>query len=157
MTTSGPVAPRGMRWMRIALAVSLALNLLVLGAAGGALTMRGKWHGEERRSTHSVGMLGRALDPADRRVIRQGMRAAHEQGELARVNHRAELEGLVADLRAVPFDPQPVAERLAQRRAEMDARYEVGQRLLLERIAAMTDAERAAFADRLAEADKARR
>jgi uncharacterized membrane protein len=79
------------------------------------------------------------------------MREAYQTGALTRTDRQAMLSALVADLRAVPFDPQAVAERLAQRHAEMEARTAMVRRLLLERLGQMTDAERAAFADRLAQ------
>lgn len=149
MSGSEAMPPRGARWMRIALAASLALNLLVVGVVGGALLMRGKWQGHERQVAFSGGMLTRALDPDDRREIGRRMRAAYDAGELPRGDRRAALEDLVADLRAVPFDPGAVAEGLAQRQARMEAHFQLGQRLLLERLTQMTDAERAAFAERL--------
>lgn len=142
-------APRTARWMRIALAVSLALNLLVLGAVGGAMTMRGKWQGHERGAGFSGGPLTHALVPEDRREIGRQMRAAYDTGQLPRSDRAAALDGLVAHLRAVPFDPQAVADDLAARQTGMEAHFQLAQRLLLERLTRMTDAERTAFADRL--------
>ena len=58
---------------------------------------------------------------------------------------------MVADLRAVPFDPEPVAERFARHRAGFEERLELGLTLLLERLTDMQPDERAAYADRLEE------
>lgn len=155
---SGPIQqpPRTARWVRVLLALSLALNLLVLGAVGGALTMRGKWQGHARVAGFSGGPLTRALVPEDRRRIGQEIRAAYDTGALPRVDRAAALEALVADLRAVPFDPQAVAAELDDRQIRLEAHFRMAQRLLLDRLTQMTDAERAAFADRLVKGRKSR-
>jgi hypothetical protein len=52
-------------------------------------------------------------------------------------------------LRADPFDAEALRNVVANQGDRMAARLALGQDLILARIAAMTPAERAAFADRL--------
>jgi len=150
---STPKTNRMRRWMRVLLVVSLALNLLVIGAVGGAMFMRGKWKPSGAHRGAHGGPLTRALSPEDRHAIGQKMREAHNQARPSPAEHQR----LVADIKAVPFDPEAVAARLRKHRAAMLDQFELGQRLLIERLSAMTDAERAAFADRLKEHKPKRR
>ncbi len=154
-STEQTPAPRMRRSLRILLAASLALNILVLAAFGGAVAMRGKWQGHA-----GAGMMGgaltHALTPEDRHAIRDQMRAMRGDAAGARAARRAAHDGLIEDLRRVPFEPERVAAHLQTRRQQMNERLELGQTLLLQRLSAMSDAERAAFADRVSEYDKRR-
>lgn len=142
---SGGLPPR----LKILLVASLALNLLILGAAGGAVMTWGHGGGHTAHHSGIGGPLTRALRPQDRRVIGMRMhrilRDVHGQQDA----RRADFAGLIADLRQVPFEPEAVALRLSRHREVLAERLELGQSLLLERLSAMSDAERAAFADRV--------
>jgi len=149
MTDGNGAPPRGgMRpWLRVLLVASLAVNLLVLGALGGAVMTWG--HGPH--FTHGRGIGGpltRALDRDDRRAIGREMRRTFGGAHRGAGPAGGDPGALVADLRAVPFDPAPVEDRLSRHREALGKRMEMGQRLLLERLSEMSDAERAAFADR---------
>lgn len=147
--TTGP-AGGTRRWMRALLVVSLALNLLVAGIAGGALF---KWsHGgrpHPPRLDMAGGPLTRALAPEDRHAIGREMRRAYRSGDTPHADLRAELEGLVTDLNAAPFDATAVERRLVRHRAAFVDRLERGQQLLLDRLVAMSPEERRAYAQRL--------
>lgn len=137
------------RWMRLVLVVSLALNLLVIGAvAGAAITGGGPWRGMEAHG----GPMARALTPEDRRILRQ--RSLEARGDLrdGRRAHRAAMQELVTLLRATPFDAEAVEAQMRVVRVMLGERMAQGQSLLLDRLSDMTPAERAAYADRLAEA-----
>jgi hypothetical protein len=153
MAENDQAAPVRMKpWLRVLLAVSLALNLIVVGLVGGALVMRERWHAHHPpQATRIIGPLTRALEPADKRAIGREIRAAyHARSDRARPT--ADLEGLLADLRRDPFEAEAVAAHLRMQRARLSDRLELGQRLLLERLEQMSAAERAAYADRVAEA-----
>jgi len=130
------------RRLRILLVVSLGLNLLFLGAIGGAVLRHGQDTAEGR---HAGGALTRALAPEDRRAIAREMRRAAG----GRHQMRASWEGLLTDLRRVPFDAEAMQARLAVHRGVMQGRFDLGQSLLVERLSLMSDAERAAYADRV--------
>jgi len=140
--------PRMRPWLRILLGVSLALNLLVLGLAlGAAIRFGGPDRG--RPSTPLGVLLFHELPRADRRALREEHLGAREDRAAQRRADAAELD---AALRAVPFDSARVAAFLvaqAARHRDLDRSMRAAW---LRRVAQMTDAERAAYADRLAEA-----
>jgi len=149
MTDPNPPAQSSTgRLMRVLLAVSLAVNLLVFGAIGTAYFTWG--HGAHPHNARGIGgPLTRALDREDRRAIGREMRRAFRAGGHGGARKRPDFKALIADLRASPFDPDKVEARLTLHRAILGERMEMGQRLLLERLAGMSDAERADFADRV--------
>jgi hypothetical protein len=62
---------------------------------------------------------------------------------------RADVEDLLATLRADPFDPAAAEAALAAITRRATDRLDLGRELMADRILAMSDAERLAFADRL--------
>lgn len=150
-------AHRPRPWVRILLIVSLAFNLLVLGLIGGALLSGGKWRHHHPPRLEAGGPLTRALSHEDRRAIGRKMRQAYRDGGIEARNHRQKVFGeLVAAVEAVPFDPDTVRQRMADLNAMFRDRFELGQKLLIDRLSEMNDAERAAYADRLREGMKRR-
>ncbi len=143
--------PGGMRpWLRVLLGVSLALNLLIVGLMGGAMVMRGKWQEHHKTRLEMMGgPMTRALSREDRRAMGREMRQNFGNRQTMHEEMRAGMEDLIADLKAVPFEAQAVANYMAGHHAEFNARLEQGQALLLQRLTKMDDAERAAYADRL--------
>lgn len=134
--------------MRILLVTSLALNLLVVGlAAGWALRHAGSAH--PARLDMAGGPLTRALSHEDRREIGQRMRQAWGAADGGRADLRTSYDALVADLRAVPFDPAQVSARMRQHRERFAMRFEMGQDVLVRHLSTMSDADRRAYADRL--------
>ncbi len=146
-------APGGMRlWLRVLLVLSLAMNLLIVGALVGAMFTWSNWRSHHpSRLEMAGGPLTRALTPEDRRAIGKEMRKAHRKEDGHRARHHGELLGLVADLKAEPFDPAAVEQRLARHRQSFDDRLGLGLGLLTTRLTQMTPEDRAAYADRLQE------
>lgn len=134
--------------LRIALAVSVALNLLILGLVAGAVLRDGGPRGRMMGDV-AFGPFTEALAPEDRAALRRefvqrlpGMRDVRRQ-------MRADFAGLLAALRAEPFDMEAVRGLIAGQSDRMAERLALGQDLLLGRIGAMTPQARADFADRL--------
>lgn len=149
-TTTPAPAPRSPLWMKIALAVSVALNLAVVGMAGGAAW---RFHSDGGPSGPvrdlGFGPFSEALAPDDRAAMRKEFFETRGDFRQVRREMRADFTAMLAALRAEPFEAtalQAVLDRQRARGAEM---AEVGSRLLGARIAAMTADERRAFADRL--------
>ncbi|MBR9844402.1 MAG: periplasmic heavy metal sensor [Rhodobacteraceae bacterium] len=145
--TEQPSKAKMRRGTRIVLIVSLALNLLVVGLAVGAVLSGGpKGHRDMRMPPHV-----RALAPADRRAIGQEIRKAHRAGALGeRSGPRS--SGRLADLlAAVPFDRAAVADLQEQTERAERARFSAARDIWLDHVAQMSDAERAAYAERLRE------
>lgn len=143
--------PASGKGLKIAFAVSLALNLLVAGLVAGA------WMGEghSRRGLPrdlSFGPFSEALSREDRRALRQEIMADMAALRDGREAARAEFDGLLAALRADPFDPVEVDAALTAIVARNAGRLEKGQALLQGRISDMSTEDRLAFADRLAKA-----
>lgn len=138
-------APRRRRWMRWALGLSLALNLAVLGLVAGAALR----HGGPDRGGHPKPMgvmLYRELPREIRRELRETAFAPRAEIDRQR---RADAAAVDAALRAQPFDPARLEAVLQAQAAQRAAHHARMQAAWLDRVAAMSDAERAAYADRL--------
>jgi uncharacterized membrane protein len=142
-----PPASGGPGWIKVALAISVALNLAVAGLAAGAWLRDGRDRGMPREM--SFGPFTEALSDADRRELRRALGERMPGFREARQQARAEFAALLATLRADPFDPAAAEAALtAISRQAMD-RLDLGRDLIATRILAMTDSERLAFAERL--------
>lgn len=144
MTDPVSPQPKTARWVRITLILSLSLNLLIVGlAVGTAVTYRaGK--GDMGRG----GPLTAALTVEDRQALNQDLRR-ELRPLLARREARARAQELLGLLRQSPFDAVAFVDLQNRQLGAEQQRREVGQAKLVERVIAMTDAERAAYADRL--------
>jgi len=144
------------RWMKVLLVVSLALNLLIIGAVlGAALTGGGKWRGSH--GPGGVGALTTSLSEDDRKVLKRRMARALVGDRDARQGYRAALFELLTQLRAPNYDAEAVAGSMARIRDHAGSRLETGQGLLVERLGEISAAERRAYADRLEEALRRRK
>ena len=148
-----PARPRA-RALRIALVLSLALNVAFIGAIAGAFLGDGP---RDRRATASPDMVlpyTRALSRDDRRTLREGYRM-QGGGRPPLADVLGDYSEVVAILRADPFDPAAFEAKLTAQAAGAAERQQTGRRLLTERIRGMSAAERLSYADRL-EAEVAR-
>ncbi|MBL9074109.1 periplasmic heavy metal sensor [Tabrizicola sp.] len=139
-----PATPRG---VKIALALSVALNLGVAGLAVGAWLGDGPHRGMPRDM--SFGPFTEALDEDDRRAIRKALLERLGEFREQRAAARAEFETLLATLRADPFDPEALKAALEALEARNAQRLDLGRSLIETRLIEMSPSERAAFADRL--------
>lgn len=147
---------KGRAWKWI-LGVSLALNLLVIGAMGGAALRHGGFDREARSASQPPQRYGapfvRALPREAQRDMRRTLRAqARAEGLPNRSARRASYEEMVALLRAPDFDAGAA-------RAVFDAQSQTARQVegkargvWLEIVAEMSAAERQVVADRLEEA-----
>jgi uncharacterized membrane protein len=134
------------RWGRLVLFVSLALNLLVLGAALGRF---GHERGEFVARDIGFGLFSDVLHEEDRRALRRAYKAANPDMRADRRQMRDDLQTLMLALRAEPFAPEALRAALESGAARAAQRQVLGQGLILDRVGAMTPAERAGLADRL--------
>lgn len=143
-----PKPPRMRLWLRILLGVSLALNLMVIGlAVGAALRFGGPDGMRPPPPERSIGaLLFRELPGKVRRDLRKQMELSPAD---RRLREREDVAQIGRALREVPFDPDPVIALLDERsKAQTDWVIAV-QDAWLDRVNGMSDAERAAYADRL--------
>ncbi|ETX28379.1 periplasmic heavy metal sensor [Roseivivax isoporae] len=147
--------PRRGRWMRIALVLSLAANLVVGGIVAGTFLREGPHRGGARGPDHGF-VYYRAFTEEERRALRQAIRqdmgrdADAPQDRAAR--RAAFLDGYretAAALRADPFDPAALDRALGQQNERATERRARGQEVLVEFLAAMAPEDRAAYAERL--------
>ncbi len=141
-----PVASR--KGLRIALGISVALNLLVAGLVAGAVLRDGDPRARMVRDL-DFGPFTEALSPRDRDELRREFVARAPEMRDVRRAMRDDLETFLTVLRSEPFDAAALAVVMDNQDGRMARRVELGQELLLERLGAMTPDERAAFADRL--------
>lgn len=143
------VTQKSPKWMRITLFCSLAANLLVVGLVAGLALSGGPEKRANAQPREAGALFTRALSSEDKRALRRefvrGLRSdGPDRGPI--------LGGVQASLdalRATPFDADAFAETMAEqssRRAQRDA---LGRQALTARVAAMTDAERLSYADRV--------
>lgn len=136
-------------WMRITLFVSLAMNLLVVGIAAGFLLMGGPGDRADRDRRDVGSLFTRALGPEERRDLRRDFVSnLPERGRDGQVIV-SDLQSALDTLRATPFDPQAFARAIADQSDRRAMREAVGREVLAARVARMSDAERAAYADRV--------
>lgn len=146
-TNAPPSPPTTSRGVKIALAVSVALNLAVAGLAAGAWLRDGP-HGGMPRDM-SFGPFSEALDDADRKSIRRSLLERVGEFREQRKAAKAEFEALLVALRAEPFEPAAMQAALAAIEARNSERLELGRTLIETRLIEMSPEARRAFADRL--------
>ena len=142
-------------WTRVLLFASLAGNLLVVGLIAGALLRHDRMdipnqaHRPPGMQDMGFGPYGQALSAQDRVAITEEYRAQGPALQANREKVRRQIKSLLRALRARPFDPAKVQELATQQQELLFERHGLGQRILLDRITAMDDVQRAAFAKRL--------
>lgn len=136
------------RWTKRILVASLALNLLVVGALVGAFVSGGPKGGAARFDL-TVGPITRAMTPERRDAVRLALRDSGAFRPADRREIRADMEVLVATLRAETFDAVAFQDALARQRDRLQAGQETVIAAVAAQIAEMPLAERAAYADRL--------
>jgi len=142
-------------WVKVVLAISLALNFLVIGAVAGIALRVGPVVKEARQSAGPAGFapMIAALQPHERRdlgkSIRDGLSVQPRQG-------RAEMRRFLVIVRSEPFDRSAAWAIIETHGTVTTERLTKGQKLLMDKIEAMSPAERQAYAMRLEEALKRR-
>ncbi|RYH11630.1 periplasmic heavy metal sensor [Tropicimonas sp. IMCC6043] len=147
-----PRPPRRRTGLRILLFLSLALNLAVIGIVGGAYlnVSRGDDHPWIIARELGLGPFVLAMDSNDRRALDRQARS--HRGEL-REDRDAWRRLYIASLEAIrsePFDADRF-RAVMEAQADLAARSrQVGVEIMTSQLEGMNAAERAAFADRLA-------
>ncbi|QYK43631.1 MAG: periplasmic heavy metal sensor [Paracoccaceae bacterium] len=146
MKATPPRAPG--RWLRVALAVSVALNLAVAGVIVGAVVRDGPPRGAAMRD-FGLGPVAGALSDADRAALRRAFAARAPDLRAMRSGWRQDTAALVAVLRAEPFDPQAMRDTMESGARRVGDMIALSRGLLVDHVATMDPAARRAFAERL--------
>jgi hypothetical protein len=145
-----PAAATAGRAVRIALILSLTANLVILGLILGAAFGRGRdMHRDPALADIGFNPFVAALPSSDRRAL--GMALVGRAGDLRqnRTELRAQFELLLTALRTEPFESAAAEAAVAAQQARLTDRLDIGRELLIDRLSAMTPAERASYADEL--------
>lgn len=136
--------PRMGRTTRTVLIASLGLNLIVAGFLAGAYL----FHRGPPPGGIGFGPYTYALGPEDREALRRAF-ITQSRDTNFRGRMQEERQALAVLLRAETFDRAEVQRLFEAQRQRADQGFQMGQALLLDRIAAMTPEDRTAFAERL--------
>ena len=139
--------PRRKRLMRVALGLSLALNVMILGALGGAMWRHGGRDLPGLRSYASPYV--QALPPEARRGLHGKMRTSGKAHHLDREARRALYDEMLAALRAEPFQADVAAAVLAAQGEAAAGVQQVAHDAWLAEVSAMDAAARQDYADKL--------
>lgn len=152
---AAPVTAQPRRWPSILLALSLTLNLLVLGVVAGAhvrdTSDARRFPPPERTAARDMG-FGPFIDALPRDLRGQMGQVLRSRGGMMRPDRTAlaqETREMLAALRADPYDSAALEDLLVAQHARVSERVELGRAALLDQISAMSPDERAVFADRL--------
>ncbi len=138
--------PATATWVKVVLALSLAVNLAVIGLAAGAF-IKGGPKGSPRDA--SFGPFSEAFSREDRKALRSALAERAPEFLASRQAAQQEFTALLAVLRAQPLDPAALSAALAAIEQRNADRLHLGRGLIETRLMAMSDADRLAFADRL--------
>ena len=145
-----PSASPSTRGLKIALAVSVALNLGIAGLIGGIA-----WHGgpggrgDMMVRDFGFGPFNDALSPEDRQALRQSVMDRAGDIREARRQMQADGANILAALRAEPFDPAALAAAIDAQAGHLGERLKFGSDVIRDHILGLSPEARAAFADRL--------
>ncbi len=137
-------------WLQIALVVSLALNLAIVGMVAGAI-YKNRWspHNEGMVRDIGFGAFTDALSKDDRAVLRRNFFKSSPSLRDGRRAMQMDFADLLAQLRASPFDATAMRTVLDRQNARNAERLSLGQTLIFDLLVSMDDDARQALADRL--------
>ena len=139
--------PRG---MKIALAVSVAINLGVAGLVGGlALTDGPGGHGDKLVRDMGFGPYDAVFSPEDRTALRHAIVSRLGDFKSARQQMQGDMTAILTALRADPFVPGAVSTAFDAQAQHLTERLTLGNAVVRDYLVALSAAARLAFAERL--------
>lgn len=135
------------RMLKILLAISVTLNLIVAGVVVGAV-MRHPSPDDPGRN-FVFGPFSGAMTKEDRREMREAFRAGAPEFRRVMGEMKGEFGEILGLLRADTFDAARFAAIIEGQRQRGDRMMALGQSVMAQHIEAMTPEARRAFADRL--------
>lgn len=146
--------PRSGRVLRIALFVSLALNIVIVGLFAGAVFDNRDKIGRGGPNTRAafdagIGPFGNAMTREQRRDFGREFDGRRDDLRDNRGEVRSHMQAMISAIVAQPFDEVALRDAFTAAQYALGERQRIGGDVLMNRIAAMTDGERAEFAERL--------
>lgn len=139
--------PKRRNLWKILFGVSLALNLLIVGALGGAFMRKGK--GPTANHLASGFLYMRALDFKDKRALRDEILRDKNGRKLVKGKNQASFNSAVGILKSHPFDRVTFENLLDEQAKHAKLRQSLARRALVNHIEKMTKEERLIYAQRL--------
>ena len=144
------ITEKSTKALRIALAVSVALNLAVVGVVAGTMLNHRSDDGRmETGRELGFGPFSEALGREDRRALRNAFLAKVPELRDNRRQRGEDTRALLAGRRADAFVRDALSALVEGQRHRMEMQLQLGQDLLRDLLIAMTPEARRAFADRL--------
>ena len=145
MSASQDLKPRN-PW-KILFGISLALNLLIVGAIGGAVLRVGKG---PMAKHHASGFLYmRALNFEDKKSLRKELYKNKNTRKIGRAKEYSSYSSAVKILKKDPFDRKAFEELLDQQTKYSKSSQRSARLALVAQIAKMTKEERSIYSERL--------
>lgn len=136
-------------WVRVLLVVSLTVNILIVGWATGTMIRLDNTRDVRRGPPGGAADLIFALPQSHREALRQDLANSLGDRRNGASSPSQTHEQLQDILRAAPFDADALRAHLEHRQDRETQRLDAARESLIERLALMTDEERASYADRL--------
>lgn len=146
MATSTKFKSRNL-W-KILFGISLALNLLIIGAVGGAMIRMSKGPVANHRASGLLYM--RALNFEDKKSFRKELFRNKDSRKIGRAKEYSSYSSAVKILKKDPFDRKAFEELLDQQTKYSKSSQRSARLALVAQIAKMTKEERMIYAKRLA-------
>jgi len=143
-------APRqgASRLLKVVLFLSLALNLLIVGAVAGMILAH-RPGDDPRLRDAGLGPLAFVLDREQRDALRGQLKGHERDLRRNRVALRGDLQRLLQALRSDPFDPAVLQAILQDQARTVADRQQIGHQALVEAITAVSPDQRRDMADRI--------
>ena len=143
---------RRRKWVRIALVISVCVNLLLIGSAVGIFI---RWpHGEYRHADQlfgpaGLGVIAKAFEHEDRERLRKDISSRGLKLDQHRKEANEHFGSLFEAVTADPFSREALDERFREQRERAGLRLQAAHEILADRIQAMSLEERRVFGERL--------
>ena len=132
---------------KILFGISLAINLLIIGALGGALSRAGKGPMIQHRAS---GLLYiRALNFEDKKVLRKKLFRNKDSRKIIRAKEHSSYSSAIKILKKDPFDRKAFEDLLDEQTTHSKSRPSLARAALVAQIAHMTKEERLVYSQRL--------
>lgn len=147
-----PPATRAPTWMKVALVVSLSINLAVVGVIGGSMMRRANpdLAGLDRRQMRIVEMMPEAR----RAEVAAALRAQSSQVQSVKDALATANSALLQSMRAEPFAPDRLATALAERQKAQNELSSLAHSQLIAQVARLSGSERREMAERMSTLDR---
>ena len=132
---------------KILFGISLAINLLIIGALGGALSRAGKGPMIQHRASGLLYM--RALNFEDKKALRKKLFRNKDSRKIIRAKEHSNYSFAVKILKKDPFDRKAFEDLLDEQTTHSKSRPSLARAALVAQIAHMTKEERLVYSQRL--------